>query len=719
MLSALARFTITRTRWIVAAAGAVAVVGVTVGGPVVGKLTASATSFQDPASESVRATHIVERSGAQPSPGVIALIRLAEPVDAQAARAKVARIHRIIAADPKVSRVVGYAGTGDPAFVSNDRRSTYLAGFLRPGVDDVKELQARLSHEPGVLLGGAAVASTQGSDTVSSDLARAEMLAFPILAVLLVLVFRSAVAALLPLMVGAMTIVTTFVGLRLVNAELPLSVFAVNLVTGLGLGLAIDYSLLLVSRFREELVRGDGEVRSALRRTLTTAGRTILFSALTVAAALAALTVFPERFLYSMGIGGTIVALTAAAIALVVLPAVMALLGHRVNALAPRRLRESGLREAQGVHGVWYRLSRGVMARPARIAIGASALLLALGTPFLGVRFTGFDATVLPTSTSARQVNDALETQFPPNRATPVIVAVDAPGSAGPALAAYADRIQSLPGTAAVARPAQVAPGTWRIDVVSRTAPLASGSKDLVHDIRGLPLGYPHAVGGQTANFLDLQSSLADRLPLALALLAATTVVLLFLVTGSVVLPLKSILMNVLSISAAFGILVVVFQDGHLQGPLGFTSQGALESTQPILLLMLAFGLSTDYAVFLLTRIKEAHDAGAPNEEAVALGLERSGRIVTAAALLFSVAVGAFSTSRMVFIKELGVGTALAVLLDATIVRALLVPSLMRLLGDWNWWAPAPLRRLHRSVGIREGAPAPRRPGENVENLSA
>ena len=433
----------------------------------------------------------------------------------------------------------------------------------------------------------------------------------------------------------------------------------------------------------------------------------MLFSSITVAAALASLIVFHLRFLYSMGVGGAICALAAALVSLTLLPAILAALGPRVNAGSPRRWRAALRREAAAEQsGFWYRLSRAVMHRPVAVAAGAATLLIVIGLPFTGIRFTGVDAGVLPPSASARAVADALEREFPPSRTSPVYVAVQAGSADRAAVDRYARRLGELPGVVVAPR-VQAAEGLYRIDLAGRGRPLGDSAKELVRDVRAVQAPFPVRVGGQTAGFLDQQSSLAGSLPVALGILAVTTLVILFLMTGSVVLPVKALVMNLLTLSAAFGLLVLIFQDGRLEGLLGFTSQGALESSQPILLFAVAFGLSTDYGVFLLTRIKEAHDRGAPNQEAVALGLQRTGRIVTFAALLFMIAIGAFATSQIIFIKELGVGTALAVLIDATIVRALLVPSLMRLLGDRNWWAPRPLARLHARIGLSEGrAPA-------------
>jgi RND superfamily putative drug exporter len=528
------------------------------------------------------------------------------------------------------------------------------------------------------------------------------MLAFPLLFLLSLLFFRSLVAAALPLLVGGLAIMGTFLTLSLASEVGSVSIFALNLTTGLGLGLAIDYSLFIVSRYREEIAK-DGPGLPAMRRTMATAGRTVLFSSLTVAAALASLLVFPQRFLYSMGLGGASVALFAAAVSLIVLPAVLALLGNRVNAGAPKFLQRRAEADARPESaGFWYRLSRFVQRFPGRVAIVSTVLMLTLGLPFWSIEFTSVDAQVLPQEQTARQVDDVLRADFPPFRDTPIDVLVSGADRKG--IAAVRAQIAGVDGIAAASPPAKLEDGNALIQAISESPHISEASQQTVHDIRDLgpPSGATIQVTGGTADFIDFQSSLVDHLPVAVAIVVIATLLILFLMTGSVVLPVKALLMNVLNLSAVFGILVFVFQDGRLEGVLDYTSQGGLEQTMPVLLFALAFGLSTDYAVFLLSRIKEAHDGGATNADSVAIGLERTGRIVTAAALLFAIAIGAFATSEIIFIKQNGIGTALAVLLDATIIRALLVPSLMELLGEWNWWAPKPLRRLHARIGISE-----------------
>jgi uncharacterized membrane protein YdfJ with MMPL/SSD domain len=677
------------------------------GGPVFGLLD-SGDDFDDPQAEAVLAARDVERAtGASATPDMLALVRLGAPADSAQAQEKLARVAAAFK-DRGVASVTRYERGGDRALVAKDGRSSYVVATFRSDAQGALDrVQDRLDRIPGVTVGGREVAGDQVGEQVSEDIARAELLAFPILFLLSFFVFRSLVAALLPLAVGGATIMLSFLGMRLVNGAIePMSIYALNLITGLGLGLAIDYSLFMVSRFREELERGL-DTTAALRATMATAGRTVLFSSITVAAALASLLVFPLRFLYSMGVGGLICALMAALVSLTLLPAILAALGPRVNALSPRRFQAALHRDASGERGgFWYRLSHLVMRRPAPIAAGAATLLIVLGIPFLGVKFTGVDASVLPREQSARVVDDALRTEFPPSRTSPIYVAARGGPGDRAEIERYAQRLGALPGIVVAPR-VQQADGLYRIDLVGRGPALDQQAKELVRDVRAVDAPVPVRVGGQTAGFLDQQKALSDSLPIALAILATTTLVILFLMTGSVILPVKALVMNLLTLSAAFGLLVLIFQDGHGESVLGFTSQGALESSQPVLLFAVAFGLSTDYGVFLLTRIKEAHDNGASNQEAVALGLERTGRIVTFAALLFVIAIGAFATSQIIFIKQLGVGTALAVLIDATIVRALLVPSLMQLLGDWNWWAPKPLARLHRRIGLSESGPAP------------
>jgi uncharacterized membrane protein YdfJ with MMPL/SSD domain len=718
MLDGLSRFVYRHRRAILLGAVLAAAAAAVLGAGVAGRL--SPYGAKDPATQSVQATNRYQAAtGRQIEPGLIALID-SGPIESSTARGRVDLVTRLLARQRDVVAVRSVYTGGGRALVSFDGRRTYVTATFRAVSDktiedESKRIGGLLALYPWVKLGGAGPANAQVNTQVSHDLGHAELLAFPVIFLLSLLFFRSLVASALPPLLGGLAIVFTFLALRILSSFLDMSVFALNLVTGLGLGLAIDYSLFMVSRYREEAaVHGFGP--EAMRRAVATAGRTILFSSITVAVAVASLAVFPQLFLYSMGIAGAIVVLIAAALALVVLPAFLVVLGPRVNALAPGWLARAAAREAQPMtSGFWYRLSRFVMRRPARIAVASAAALIALGIPFTGIRFLTVTTAVLPHSASSRQVSQVLRRDFPVSAGSQLDVVAGLPAGS-PQAAALRSRLAALPGAAAVS-PAEPAGARMSLlYVYSRAPELSAALKQLVHDVRAVRLarGAYLGVAGQTAAYLDLETSLGRHLPIVLAIVVGVTLLILFLMTGSVVLPVKAVLMNALSLSAVFGILVLIFQDGNLQSLLGFTSEGALDATQPIFLFAVGFGLATDYGVFLLSRIKEAHDGGASSSEAVAVGLERTGRIVTAAALLFAVAIGAFVTSQIVFIKELGLGAALTVLIDASVIRALLVPALMELLGRWNWWAPAPLRALHERLGFSEAAPGHAGPGEGA-----
>ena len=706
-MTRLAAFVNRRARRILIVAALFFVVAAGLGGPVAGQLSAEDEDFQDPSAENIGASQRLVAAGAGSEEArLVALLSPEGDVRTDpAARARVRAIERTIEADPGVAGAGSYIDTRNPAFVSRDGRQTVvLAAFTGDELDAADRLRAKLGGE-GVKIGGPDVVGPEIGDQVSSDLARAELIAFPLLFLLSLWVFRSLVAALLPPLVGALSIVTTFLLMRFVDSDVTsMSIYALNLVTGIGLGLAIDYSLFMVSRYREELARGaDGA--AAIARTMRTAGRTVLFSSLTVAAALATLLVFPMRFLYSMGIGGLIVALVAMLVSLTVLPAILAALGPRVNAGAPKFLRRAADSAARpATSGGWYRLVQSVMRRPGPVAAVTIAMLLIAGLPFLRIAFVPADYRMLPQGSEARQVAAAIDHDFRAFAADPIQVVARAAPPQDDQINRYADALRKVPGAGAVSAPRRLDGDTVLIDILPPGDALSERNRDVVRAVRTVRAPVPAAVGGAGAEFIDQQDTLGEYLPVALALLAVSTFVLLFVMTGSVVLPLAALLMNVLTLSATFGVLVLVFQDGRLEGALDFVSAGGVEATQPVLLFAIAFGLATDYGVFLLSRIKEARDRGLDDRAAVAFGVERTGRIVTAAALLFCVAIGAFATSGILFIKLLGVGTALAVAIDATIIRALLFPALMALLGRWSWWAPAPLRRLHRRIGLSEAA---------------
>jgi uncharacterized membrane protein YdfJ with MMPL/SSD domain len=699
---------INKAPWvIVGVAIAFAAIGGVFGGPVAKSLQVG--GFQDPGSEStIAVARLQSASGVRADGGLVALVQAPDGFTAPTAMAEVAKVAGVISADPDIAQVVTYYQTHDPSMVARNGGSTIVVGFWKPvsdqeAVNGATRLADALKNDPNVKLGGFAAINHQLNILITGDLARAELLAFPILFLLSLWVFRGVIAALLPPLVGGIVILGSFLVLRGVAEVHSVSIFALNLATGMGLGLAIDASLFMVSRFREEMANGLAP-DAAIRKTVRTAGRTVFFSALTVAAAAASLTVFKINFLWSMGVAGVIVALIAGAMALTVLPAVLRLLGPRVNMLAPKRWQQTAM-SAAGTSGFWYRFSHFVMRRALVLAVLSAALLIALGLPFAGIKFNSVDETDLPASSDARIVHDTLVRDYgAPTGATLTIVA-EAPATTAADVQTYADSLRSLGGVTAVTAPQPVGTDTWKFDVRTNLGTFDTAAQQLVRDVRAKPAPFTVLVSGQAAAFVDLEQSLASRLPLAIALVVVATILILFFMTGSVILPIKAVLMNLLTLSAAFGVLVLIFQDGRLENLLQYKSQGALESTQPVLLFAIVFGLSTDYGVYLLTRIKEAHDAGLPNSEAVATGLQRTGRIITAAALLFCVAIGAFATSQIIFIKELGIGIAAGVLVDATVVRAFLVPSLMALLGNWNWWAPRPLQWLYHRAGLSEGAP--------------
>ena len=672
------------------------------GGPVAGQL-AEDGGFVDERSDSVRAEERIEAaSGTAPGAGIVLLADTPSGADSPAGRQRVAALQRVLAREPGVASVTSVLDTRDPRFVSRDGRSTYLAVTLEADADEdaiVEAYEERFADDRSVTLGGGLIAGNQIGDSVAADLGRAEALAFPVLFLLSLIFFRGR-AAPLPLVVGMTTVLGTFLVLAGVNQVFGLSIFALNLVIGLGLGLAIDYTLFLVTRFREELA-AQGPGAGAIATTLATAGRTVAFSAATVAIALSTLVIFPLNFLQSMGIAGAVVAVMAGLASLIVAPALFALWGAKLQI---RRRRAARPEHA----GAWYRLSHAVMRRPGAIAAATAVLMIIVAAPSLRVVWTPVDSSVIPKDQSARTVADALQRDFPGADEGSVTVVMSASRDEADAVQAYAASLTELPNARAALAPRSLDAETWQVDVVPRGEPDGEPARALVEAIRAQDAPFQTLVAGPAAAFVDQQAAIGSRLLLAGALLVALTFAVLWLMTGSVVLPAKAIVMNVLTVGASLGVLTLVFQDGRFEGLLGYTPNGGVEPTDFLVAAALIFALSTDYGVFLLGRIKEARDGVRSEREAVAIGLERTGAVVTAAAILLAVAIGAFITSSISFIQQIGVATATGVLIDAFVVRALLVPSLMGLLGRWNWWSPAPLARLHDRIGLSEGgAPAP------------
>jgi RND superfamily putative drug exporter len=611
----------------------------------------------------------------------------------------------------KVESYQTYWSTRSPQFVSSSGRQTYAVLELKGSADTARQsnydaIKNQLSA-PGLRtqVGGAIPTNEAISKQVTSNIGKAEGLSFPVLLILMTVIFGSLAAAGLPLVIGVMGILGSFTALRLLTLFTGVSVFSLNITTILGLGLGIDYGLFLVSRFREELHRRDS-VEDAVARTLATAGRTVLVSGITVAIVLSSLMLFPETILRSMGYGGVATVLVDMLAALTVLPALLAVLGPKVNALAIRR---SIRRPPATDGGRWYRLAHSVMRRPVLYAVPIVVLLLALGSPFLKVVWGGTDATVLSAGAAPRVVTEALNRDFPGNPTAPIETVVQFPGPAtGSAartseLAGYVSRLDHVPGVSG-ARLTGVRGDIARVNLSYSAGLYSTQARTIVGQVRSVapPPGATAYTGGQTAELADTLSSLGRTLPWMALLVALATFVLLFLAFGSVVLPVESIVMNILSLSAMYGVVTWIFQDGHLSGLLQFTPNGTISPTIPILMFAIMFGLSTDYQVFLLSRIRERYDATGDNTAAVASGLQRTGGVITSAALLLVIVIGAFSASSITFIKLMGIGMIVALVLDATLVRVLLVPATMRLLGNANWWAPGPLRRLYARYGIRE-----------------
>ena len=679
---------------------------------VFGKLS-SGDNFTPPSSPSQREATAAEQVFGRNDADVVVLYRSAtmtvtDPAYRQAVTTALSALPR---AD--VARVSTYWSTGSPSLVSTDRHSTYAVLQLT-GADDAarhqtydaikNELTPASLAADGVTarVGGNVATEVAINNEVTADIAKAEGFSMPVLLILLTVIFGSLAAASLPLAIAGVGILGSFTVLRLLTIATTVSIYSLNITTILGVGLGIDYGLFMVTRFREELHR-QATVEQAVARTVATAGRTVAVSGVTVALALTSLMLFPVDFLRSMGYGGVATVAVDVAAALTVLPALLAVLGHRVNALRIRRSVQRPPRDETS--GAWYRLARSVMRRPLVYVAVITIALLALAAPFLRISWGGTDARTLPAASTVRQVTEALDSQFPVNSTDPIEVLIT---GADPALAPYLHHIDAIPGVTG-AQVTGAKDDAIRVDVGYTPAPVSSAARHIVTQIRALapPAGATVLVGGTTAGLVDELASLGSTLPWMALLVCLSTFVLLFLAFGSVVLPLKAIVMNVLSLGGTFGVVVWIFQWGHLSGLLRFTPTGSIDPTMPILMLAIIFGLSMDYEVFLLSRIRERYDQTGDNTLAIAAGLQRTGGLITSLALLLIIVVAAFSASGITFIKLLGVGMIVALLVDATVVRILLVPATMRLLGRANWWAPRPLRRLYARYGIKEDTPAP------------
>ena len=682
--------------------------------------------FDDPGSEAYRQLAKEQEVFGNKSVDVVAIYR--SPDLSVSDPEFKAEVDETLARIPEgtTTSVATYWDTKDPSMVSTDKHATTVLISLS-GEGQAEQAERNDEVTPTLEadnleteLAGTWAVYDGVNETVSEDLARAEMVSLPLVIILSLLIFGSVVAALMPALVGAIAVLGAMSVVRLITGVTEVSVFSINVITLLGTGLAIDYALFVISRFREELARlpeDDPQASAkAIRVTMATAGRTVLFSGLTVAAAMASLLIFPQNFLRSLGYGGIAAVLVAVIAALTVLPAILMLLGRRIDAgrLPWRRHRPVAVNSD---HGAWARLAHAVMRRPAVVMVVVVAALLFVASPFLGVKWGSVDYRVLPPDSPAHVAAVSLNTDFGEERSTANILL---PSTDEAEVAAYTEKVRDVDGVLDVRTLGQedgltLLRAAWTGNSQTET------SQDAVRAIRDIPGPGTEAVlvGGLAADTVDLLSSLEEKLPWMALIIAAVMMVLLFMAFGSLVLPLKAIAMNVLSIGASFGVITWIFADGHLEGLLDFTSPGFLDATQPIFMLAILVGLSMDYEVFLLSRIREQWDLTHDNTLSVATGVQRTGRIITSAALLLAVVIGAFSTSGIVFMKMIGIGMLVALLLDATIVRSILVPATMKLLGDWNWWAPRGLQRWWERYGLREHDVASPEPSPDRESVPA
>jgi RND superfamily putative drug exporter len=708
------RFVTARPRFALLAALVITALAVFAGSGVADRMGSG--GWEAPDAESTYTTKALEREFPASQPNLLLLVDSGSTsVDDPAVAAEAARLTEELAAEKDITGVGSYWQSKSPGLRAEDGREALIAARIEGHEKAVGEVLDRIAptyrgtHGPvKVSVGGPVAVRHEMQTIIQEDLLRAEMIALPVTLVLLVMVFGSAIAALLPLGVGIVAILGTNAVLRGITEFTDVSVFAQNLTTALGLGLAIDYALFIVRRFREELAAG-ADTRAAVGTTLRTAGRTVLFSALTVAVSLAAMLVFPQYFLRSFAYAGIAVVLLAAAAALILLPAALMLLGPRVDSLDLRRLlrrRGSEAHHEPDTSGKgWGRFATLVMHRAPVFAVLTTVGLVLLGLPFLGVKFGTADDRQLPAGAESHGVQQHIRDGFPGSPGGGLEVLAE--GGATPAqYADYRNRITALPGVLRVDGPVMEGRSAY-FSVLPKGEAVGEESQQLVHELRAQPAPFDTSVTGTAAVLVDSKDAIADRLPWALGIIVLVTLLLVFLLTGSVLIPLQAVVLNALSLTAMFGAVVWVFQDGHLSGLLSFTSTGDIETTLPVLMFCVAFGLSMDYGVFLLSRIKEEYDRTEDHEHSVTFGLRHTGGLITAAAVILAVVMVAIGTSRVTNTKMLGLGIALAVLMDAMVVRSLLVPSVMKLMGKVTWWAPAPLRAFHQRFGLSEGGPAP------------
>ena len=742
LLYRIATFALAAPRQVLLVTALLAVIAGVFAVPVTNSL--SAGGFQDPSAESSRATQLLTDKFGQSEIQVIFLVTAPDGLYSPSARAAGTHIAAYLGNDSQVTGVIS-AWTAPPtatdSLISVDGRSGLVVAGVSGGekeapqraqalADAVAERVGRQHREVTVQAGGSGMVFAQITAQTGRDVLVMEAIALPISFAVLVWIFGGLLAAALPVVVGGLAIVGSLAILRLIAIATDVSIFALNLTTALGLALAIDYTLLIVSRYRDEIAAGAPR-DEALIQTMLTAGRTVAFSATTVALSLAAMVLFPMYFLKSFAYAGIATVALCAVAALVVTPAAIVLLGARLDAYDVRR----GIRRLRGrgepvpvpVRQLfWYRWTKSVMGRAVPIGLAGSAVLIVAGLPFLGISWGFPDDRVLPSTASAHQVGDRMRAGFADDSASAVTIVIpDAGDLTEPDIERYAARLSTVADVGSVSAPtgtftsgtkvgppaggAGIADGSAFLTVSSGVPLFSPASETQLDELRAVATPQDRGVAftGMAQVNRDSVAAITSRVPLVLGVIAVVTFALLFLLTGSVVLPVKALVLNILSLTAAFGALVWIFQDGHL-GAFATTPTGTLVATMPILLFCIAFGLSMDYEVFLIARIREywlASQRGVADiEDSVALGLARTGRVITAAALVMSISFAALIAAQVSFMRMFGVGLTVAILVDATLVRLILVPAFMRVLGRWNWWAPAPLARLHARIGVSETA---------------
>lgn len=682
--------------------------------------------FDDPGSDSVAAAKALERSFPGSQPNLVVLVKDDGKggVDGSAARAEASVIGRVVAATPGTRVVASYFENHDRSLRSGDSALILVRvdGDDNESMHRAKDLDERLSDPHGavpVAFGGITAINNDLNTQVEKDITRAESIAVPLTLLLLVVVFRGVVAALVPMLLAVLTIMGALAVVNVATAFGSVSVFAVNLITALGLGLSVDYSLLIVTRYREERAAGRSNAE-ALRVTRATAGRTVAFSGAVVAASLATLFVFDQYFLRSFALAGIAVVLLAVLGSLVLLPPALVLLGDRIDALGRRR--RAAPRPAE--ESFWGRFAGLAFRRPVLLAVPVIALLLLMAVPFGQARFGVPDERVLPKNSESRVVTEAVRDDFGAGDDRALNVVSEHWQGSDTALARYSAELSETPqvtrvvsaagvfekGTRATSPAAPAATAyrngeAVRLQVQTDLVPYSERGGELARAVRAVrpPAGNTVLVGGQAAQLVDITHSVADKLPLAIVLISVLSLLFLFLLTGSVLLPIKALVLNMLSLVGILGMAVWVFQQGHLSGVLGFTASPVAVS-MPVLIFCIAFGLSMDYEVFLIARIKERYDRTGSLERSVREGLGASGPVITAAAVVLAVSFFAMLSSGVSLIKMYGMATGLAIVIDAFLVRGVLVPAFMRAVGPYNWWAPRPLKALHRRFGIRESA---------------